>query len=142
MSFSQPSSPPPVSEGSPFSQLLEVIDSEAATAIPAPSVFDQTTNNLLRLGSLTMDKFAQDPSEELDGFDIPLVDPANPNSSTYYSGDKTMSGLDNDEPQIPNVAPTESVRYLRDLTQRVFGVTKSELLKYDIIEELGGNREH
>ncbi|KAF8530070.1 hypothetical protein BU17DRAFT_78612 [Hysterangium stoloniferum] len=135
-----PSSPPSELEGSPSSQVLEVVDSEAATSVPAPSPFNQTTTNLLRLGSLTMDKFSQDPSEELDGFDIPLVDPANPNSSAYYSGDKTMGGLDDDEPQIPNISPTESVRYLRDLTQRVFGITKHESLKFDIIEELGGNR--
>lgn len=44
------------------------------------TAFDQTTGDPLKLGSLTMGKFAQDSPEKLDGFDIRLAEPMNPHT--------------------------------------------------------------
>lgn len=108
---------------------------------PGPSVFDQTTQNLLRLGSLTLDKFGQDPSEELDGFDIPLVDPTNPNATGYYLGNTTTTRNANkseeESDDIPIVAPNEALRFLRDIAHKEFGTTSFDPLKYEYLEESG-----
>lgn len=106
-----------------------------------PTVFDQTTQNLLRLGSLTLDIFAQDPSEELDGFDIPLVDPANPNAPGYYLGDTNATRHTNkDEGEtdyITTVAPSDAVRSLRVAAQKEFGISSIDPLQFEYIEEPG-----
>ena len=87
-----------------------------------------------------MDKFAQDPSEELDGFDIPLVDLANPTANAYHLGDtaatRNTSKAEDESDEIKIVAPNEAIRFLRDIAQREFG-TSFDPLKYEYIEEPG-----
>jgi len=94
-----------------------------------------------------MERFIQNnPSEELEGFDIPLVDPANPHA---YSLDKKLeddNGIDWEE-DYRNISQSESARYLRTVVQRVFGNNASvatgagkDILRYEFIDELGENR--
>jgi len=138
MSDPVPSSPPPPQEDTPPS--LPQLHIHATTR--GPSVFEQTTQNLLKLGSLTIDKFAQDHSEELDVYDIPLVDPANPNAAGYYLGDTTaVRHQEEESDEIPNVPPTEAVRYLRAVSKREFGTTSTDPLKYEFLDEVEQNRE-
>ncbi|KIJ47883.1 hypothetical protein M422DRAFT_28681 [Sphaerobolus stellatus SS14] len=119
-----------------------------APAGPPRTPFEMTTLSLLKLGSLPMDRFVQNnPSEELEGFDIPLVDPANPHG---YSLDK--KGGDDDaagewEDDWRNVPESEAARYLRSVVQRIFGNNASvatgagkDILRYEFIDELGENR--
>lgn len=139
MSDSLLTSTPDLLESPQSPQSEAEVDTPTDHITTAPSVFDQTTDNLLRLGSLTLDKFAQDPSEELDGFDIPL-DAANPNPTAYYFGDTTATRANKDEEdidEIPIVSPSDAVRFLRDATQKEFGSTSYDPLKFEYIEELG-----
>ncbi|KIJ47864.1 hypothetical protein M422DRAFT_778005 [Sphaerobolus stellatus SS14] len=88
-----------------------------AAARPPRTPFEMTTL------SLPMDRFVQNNlSEELEGFDIPLVDPANPHG---YSLDK--KGGDDDaagewEDDWRNMSESEVARHLPSVVQRILRV--------------------
>ncbi|KAF8583692.1 hypothetical protein K439DRAFT_1661156 [Ramaria rubella] len=136
-SFLTPSQTQPINP--PDSLQLDIEVSTETTS----TTFNQTTQNLLKLGSLAMDKFAQDSSEELDSFDIPLVDPANPNVPGFYLGDTTATrrtAIDERPDEPVNVLPAEAVRYLRDVAFKEFGMTSTDPLKYEFLDEPGQNQ--
>lgn len=86
-----------------------------------------------------MDKFAQDASEDLDGFDI---DPTNPSTVGYYLGNAChQGGEEEEEDQIPSIPPNEAVRYLREVSRGLFGTTSADPLKYEYLDGVGQNRE-
>lgn len=99
-----------------------------------------------------MDRFVQNnPSEELEGFDIPLVDPANPYAYSLNrrpgEEEDPPGGPGNWEDEVSHVPDSESARYLRSVVHRVFGNNASmaagagkDILHYDFQDELGENR--
>lgn len=103
--------------------------------------FALVTQNLLNLGSIPIDRLAESPKADLEGFDLPFLAP-------HLELHQTTAALPPGPAESPSVIPKEEsslsstmqhVASLYQTCQQAFG--NSEALKFEFLEEYGPNRE-
>lgn len=105
---------------------LELADPpvDETTPLPSASSFEQVTQNLLKLGSVYLERFSS-PSVDFDSFQP---------SHSNLTADASLAI------EKQSILPLHAVQHLHQACQRVFGTVAPETLKFEFLEEFGPSR--